>query len=289
MSNLNLDGRVPSAARRPRDAPVNVLCMKWGTAFGPDWVNRLFAGVRRHLSIPHRFICFTDDARHLHPEIEAFPLPEVRVPVGETDLRWRKLAVFQQPLYDLEGPALFLDLDVVIVGSLDEFFSHPGQFLIIRDDDLALPKPLRWLNPRRALTLRRVGNSSVFRFEIGAHPDVLASFVNDPASAIAAQPNQREQEFLTEQIGGTGELTYWPKEWCVSFKNHCVPLFLASYFRDPAPPPDSKVVIFAGSMKIPDAIARRGSTWYRRLGPSDWLKAAWAEPPAPLDRRTVGR
>jgi hypothetical protein len=89
--------------------------MKWGTAFGPDWVNRLFAGVRRHLSIPHRFICFTDDARHLHPEIEAFPLPEVRVPVGETDLRWRKLAVFQQPLYDLEGPALFLDLDVVMV------------------------------------------------------------------------------------------------------------------------------------------------------------------------------
>ena len=257
--------------------PVNVLCMKWGEAFGPEWVNRLHAGVARHLAIPHRFVCFTDDPTGLHPEVEHFPLIEVEVPSGELDLRWRKLAVFRRELYDLEGTALFLDLDLVIVGSLDPFFAEPGEFLIIRDDDLMPAKPLRWIHPARARRMSRVGNSSVFRFEVGAHADILETFVRDPAAAIADQPNRREQEYLTEELWRQGLLRYWPKEWCVSFKKHCIPLLFASYLRDPAPPVGARIIVFAGSLKIPDAIAGRGEKWYRRIGRSEWLAEAWSE------------
>ncbi|HAU58261.1 MAG TPA: glycosyltransferase, partial [Comamonadaceae bacterium] len=28
----------------------HVICMKWGTKYGPEYVNRLYAMVRRHLS-----------------------------------------------------------------------------------------------------------------------------------------------------------------------------------------------------------------------------------------------
>ena len=58
-----------------RLAPVLILTMKWGTLYSADDVNRLFRQVRRHLIPPHRFICFTDDARGLDPGIEAMPLP----------------------------------------------------------------------------------------------------------------------------------------------------------------------------------------------------------------------
>ncbi|MFD2440116.1 hypothetical protein ACFSS8_08540 [Paracoccus kondratievae] len=43
--------------------PVLILTMKWGTVYGAEDVNRLYRQVARHLSRPHRFICFTDDAR----------------------------------------------------------------------------------------------------------------------------------------------------------------------------------------------------------------------------------
>jgi hypothetical protein len=36
---------------RDTDAPLrNVICMKWGTKYGPEYVNRLYAMVRRHLT-----------------------------------------------------------------------------------------------------------------------------------------------------------------------------------------------------------------------------------------------
>ena len=37
-------------------APVNVLCLKWGNYYGPEYVNRLYAGVKRNLHRPFRFV-----------------------------------------------------------------------------------------------------------------------------------------------------------------------------------------------------------------------------------------
>jgi hypothetical protein len=257
--------------------PVTILCLKWGTAYGPEYVNRLYAGVRRHLRRPFRFICMTDDRSGVRSEVEIYRLPQFDLPSWEQDLVWRKLALFNNPLFDLTGTALFLDLDVAIVGGLDDFFERPGPFHIIRDDHLALPKWGRWINPARARRLHRVGNTSVMRFEIGAHAYIPQKYLADPRTVMEDQPNHREQEFVTEEINDRGLLQHWPKPWCVSFKNQCVPLLAASYLRDPAPPADARIVVFAGKLKIPDAIAGRGGSWYRRIGPSPWLEAAWSD------------
>jgi hypothetical protein len=254
-------------------APVNIICMKWGTLYGPEYVNFLRAGVARHLKRPHRFVCFTDDAAGLRDDVQALPLPDLGMPKGQGDLRWRKLAVFRRDLYGLQGTALFLDLDLVIVGALDDFFELPGRFLIIRDDDLFRPKPLRRLNPARDRFKASVGNSSVFRFEIGAHGDVLDTYTADPTRAGAEYEN--EQEFLTGQMAAQGLLQYWPREWCVSFKNDCVPRGLKSWLADPAVPPDARIVVFAGTPKMSDVLAGRGHKWYRRIGDTRWLREAW--------------
>ena len=113
---------------------VNVICMKWGTKYGPEFVNKLRSMVRRHLVHPHRFVCFTDDAAGLDlaAGIEALPLPAMDLPPGK-ERGWRKLSTFAAPLADLRGPTLFLDVDVVITGALDVFFDHPGKFCIIHD------------------------------------------------------------------------------------------------------------------------------------------------------------
>ena len=252
---------------------VNVICMKWGRLYGPEYVNYLRAGVARHLQRPHRFVCFTDDATGLDPAVEARPLPELGLPAGHGDRRWQKLAVFRETLADLRGTTLFLDLDLVVVGDLGPFFDLPGRFFIIRDDDLFRAKPLRRLNGERDRFLRSVGNSSVFRFEIGQHRYILDAYLADPAAATAKY--EISQQFQSAQLAAHGDLHYWPSEWCVSFKNACVPRPPASHWRDPTVPPGTRIVVFAGEPKMGDVLAGRGHTWYRRIGNVDWLRRAW--------------
>ncbi|WP_299550642.1 hypothetical protein [uncultured Tateyamaria sp.] len=253
--------------------PVLILTMKWGTLYGPKYVNRLARGVSRHLARPHRFICFTDDTTGLSSDVEALPLPDMRLPGGHEDTRWRKLGLFAQDLFGLSGTALFLDLDLIVVGSLDPFFEDNEPFRIIQDDTLFRSKPLRRINPDRDRFLASVGNSSVFRYQIGAHSYILDAYLADPVAATAQY--EISQQFQSAQLARHGHLSYWPAEWCVSFKNHCVPRGIRSYFTNPRLPDEAKIVVFAGEPKMHDALSGKGSKWYRRIGDVGWLRTAW--------------
>lgn len=252
---------------------ILVLCMKWGQIYGPEYVNRLRNGVARNLSYSHRFICFTDDPRGIDEGIEIFPLPSLGLPPNHQDLRWRKLALLGKDVFGLTGAALFLDLDLVVVHRLEPFFDLPGSFFIIRDMDLFRSKPLRKFNPSKDRFLNSVGNSSVFRMEMGAHSDILEKFISDPVSAQSSF--KISQQFMSHELNKRGLLNYWPKEWCVSFKNHCIPRYWRSYFQEPFIPEGAKIVVFAGNLKMQDVVDGGGSKWYRRIGNIDWLVNQW--------------
>ena len=110
--------------------------MKWGTKFSPEYVNLLAAMVRKNLTVPHRFVCFTENAEGLDSRIEVRPLPEMNLDARLPERGWRKLTVFQDRLDDLVGQALFIDLDVLIWDNLDCFFELDGAFRIIQDWNL---------------------------------------------------------------------------------------------------------------------------------------------------------
>ena len=236
---------------------ANVICMKWGTKFGPEYVNRLHGMVSRHLSRPHRFVCFTDDATGLAEGIEARPLPVMDLPPGK-ERGWRKLSTFQAPLADLTGPTLFLDLDLVILDALDPFFEFPGEFCIIHD----------WLRPWRI-----TGNSSIYRFEANAHPGCYADFM--AAIDEVKREHRNEQAYLSQWMHDQGKLKYWPAEWCVSFKRHCIPKFPANLWRAPAKPAGARVLVFHGSPTPEEAIAGRIRSKFRYIKPSPWLQGLW--------------
>lgn len=257
---------------------VTILCMKWGTLFGPEYVNRLYAGVKRHMSIPFRFVCLTDNTEGLLPGIDAKPLPDIAVK-GSKDLRWRKLVVLKRDLYGMSGPAIFLDLDTVVVDDLAPLFALPGRFHICRERVL-FPKRLRtarrWLLKRKRYHASNLeGNSSVFRFDIGEFSYVLDRYLADPAAA--ARDYRREQDFLTLTVRETGQLNYWPDEACVSFLDGCVPLWPASYFKDPTVPPGARVVVFVNHANMQMALDGEIRLPFRRVGNVDWLKTAWSE------------
>jgi hypothetical protein len=247
------------------DVQRHILCMKWGTKYGPEYVNRLYAMVRRHLSGDFKFVCLTDDGAGIRPEVQCLPIPplDLHLKPGQKDHAWKKLTTFEQDLHGLKGTALFIDLDVVIVGSLDAFFECPGEFLIIRD--YARP----W---RRA---RITGNSSVYRFELGAHPDVLAYFRANMDKVQAEHRN--EQEYLSAFMHAKGKLAYWPAAWCPSFKYHGIPNWPTNYWSEPFVPEGARIVIFHGECNPPDALAGKRNRAFRFIRRARWIERFWHE------------
>jgi hypothetical protein len=232
--------------------------MKWGTKYGSDYVNKLHSMVQRHLTIPHRFVCFTDNAQGFAPGIESFPLPEMDLPANAPERGWNKLTTLGARLGDLEGTALFLDLDILITDNIDCFFELPGQFCIIHD----------WLRPNRL-----TGNSSVYRWEIGAHTDVLEHFVQNREDV--RKKHRNEQAYLTARIMETGSVTYWPQAWCRSFKRHCMPGGIRGLWQTPTVPADVKIIVFHGNPNPHDAIRGKSRKRWKFLKPTPWIADHW--------------
>jgi hypothetical protein len=235
-----------------------VLCMKWGTKYGPEYVNRLYAMVARHLRGPLQFVCLTDSSAGVRSEVRCLPIPSLDLPAGIPERGWTKLTTFEADLHGLRGTALFLDLDVVITGDITPFFEVPGEFLIIHD----------WKRPWRI-----TGNSSVYRWELGAHADVLAEFRAQHEDIRRRLRN--EQAFLSEVMHRQGKLRYWPAEWCQSFKYHCIPPWPASWWRAPVLPPEARIIVFHGEVNPPDAVAGRRNRRFRRMRPAPWVSEHW--------------
>lgn len=244
----------------------HILCMKWGTKYGPEYVNRLYGMVRRHLRGDFKFVCLTDRSEGIRPEVQCLPIPPLALTPkpGQRDMAWRKLTTFEADLHGLRGTALFLDLDVVIVGPLDDFFTQPGQFLIIHD------YPRFWRSRNRV-----TGNSSVYRFELGAHADVLAYF-RAHMDEIPAQ-FRNEQAFLSDFLHRQGKLSYWPAGWCPSFKYSGIPAWPSNYWKPPFVPPEARIVIFHGECNPPDALAGRRNKRFAHIEPARWIAEHWRD------------
>ena len=237
----------------------NVICMKWGDKFGPEYVNNLYYMVEKNLTIPHRFVCFTDNAEGLDEGIEARPLPELNDD-GLPEKAWKKLGLFTEKLADLEGTALFLDLDIVIRENIDEFFKVEGDFLIIKDWDF--PNDI-------------IGNSSVFRFEVNKYPHIIPNFYKEGKDIRKRYKN--EQAFLSHQMYDKGVLKYWDKKWCVSFKRNCLRPFPLNFFQTPKDPTEAKILVFHGRPTPEQAYKGfMGKGGFRYVKPTKWLDKYWS-------------
>jgi hypothetical protein len=247
---------------------VNVVCLKWGLKFGPEYVNNLYHMVRRNITLPFRFICMTEVADGIEAGVEIKPLPDFEEPPRELSpycLNWRKLALFDQQVYDLQGKILFLDLDVVIIDNIDCFFSYSDKLSIIEN----------WSQPNRL-----IGQSSVFCFGIGKYTHLLEKYRNERDAVL--KNNRTEQVYITRELG-KDNFDYFPDDWCKSFKIHCMPGGFLNTFKAPTKiPRGAKIIVFHGNPNPPDAIAGRwGITvpWYKRfyktVKPTQWIAQHW--------------
>lgn len=239
-----------------------VICMRWGTRYGADFVNRLHRMVRRNTQRPLRFVCFTDNDQGYDEGVEAQPLPPIDLPEKVRWLPWQKMSLWQSPLSDLTGNILFFDIDLVITGSIDPFFDYqPEKSFVVSEN---------WTQPGSG-----IGNTSCFRFTAGAHPNLYDRLMDDPAAIVEGY--RIEQVYISREIQ---EMSWWPADWVVSFKHSLLPRWPLNHFIVPKLPPETRVVAFTGK---PDPDEARDGHWpapwykktYKAVRPTPWIAEHW--------------
>lgn len=119
------------------------------------YINKLAEGVARHLSLPHRFICFSDDPDKVPEGIDYQPLG-----CSVFTRCIPKCWVYAFSPLPAGAKCLVIDLDTIIVGSLDIFFQHSKE-LVAREKFCCLSKSV----PDGDIVYFRVGSEATRRIE----------------------------------------------------------------------------------------------------------------------------
>lgn len=253
-------------------SPVNIICLKWGTFYPTSYVNILYRSVKRHLHRPFRFVCVTEDPGGLVDGVEVEPIPANPLPDSPAMKRkgwpnvFLKLVVLRDGFARLQGPTLFLDIDIVIMDDIDCFFDYkPGKNCIIHN----------WVEARKLLFAKRpeVGNSSVFRFEAGKSQYIYDRFLREAEQAMDQTYYRTEQAFLTYAME---ERYWWPEDWTASYKRHCRPAFPLNMFVRPKKPEGAKILVFHGAPNPDEAVAGfKGTKPHHKVLPAPWILEDW--------------
>lgn len=222
---------------------INFACVNYGTKYKPTYVQNLYNMVKRHLTVPHKFICFTDQ-------------PYVRKQIkGDVEFRqfkkhnlkgyWNKLQLFS-PSSKLEGPTLYMDLDVVIKGNIDCFanFGDDETTGVMRD----FGQPDTWYN------------SSILKFNNKTVSYIWDEYDKDPA---LYQKQQGDQNVITNFVKGKETTKIFPDEWTQSYK--WLDRSRTRFHREKwtfEELPSAKVAIFHGSPNPHESV-------------EEWVKKHW--------------
>jgi hypothetical protein len=174
---------------------ITVLCVRFGTKYGIEYVERLRNMVTRHLTVPFEFVCLTDDST---------PIKGVRLIVqknaGYHRAWWHKIHMFD-PSLPLQERILYLDLDVVIINNIDKLFSNNGNFYGILDFNRKFNKDYKSLN------------SSVLLWNYQTQNIIWDNFVSNSSDALKLHGDQDWIWKLKKE-----EIKFWPVDWIQSYK-----------------------------------------------------------------------
>jgi hypothetical protein len=170
---------------------INVVCvLRQGGKVGYDatWVEKLKNSVARNLTLEHRFICLSD----VSVPCEQIPL------IGTGAGFWAKLELFRPGLF--EGPVLYIDLDTVICGNLNDIVGciKDQQFVMLLETD------------------KNVVSSAVMWWQ-GDYSYLWNQYIEMPEEVLKEQyskmPKYGDQAFIEDHTKHTLLQEHIPEQW----------------------------------------------------------------------------
>jgi len=212
----------------------NLICLHWGDRYGPEYVMNLWNGANRFSTTPFDFHVLTDNARQ-HPQNLGWYFHHAPL-WDNTEPWWYKMLMFGLPV---DGINLYMDLDVVLVNSIDKFWKFcPGEFVILQD-----------FNRQFVPDYKRV-NSSIMRWQDSSMNWLTSMFVNRRPHSVSSF--RGDQDYIDHH---TTNRELWPREWAMSWKwevnNGGVKHPGDRYQKTDEihVPPDTSVLVFHGTPK----------------------------------------
>ena len=177
---------------------MNFVCVYYGNKYRPEYVQKLYNMVKRHLTIKHNFICFTDNTS-LHRIVKG-DIDFRKFPLDDEIGWWNKLQLFH-PDSGLVGENLYMDLDVVILKNINQMaqFGDTETFGALHD-----------------FTGHTGINSSIMKFNNTIMtPAVWYRYYEDRPRW---RKYQGDQNVVYEFMKDHTNLQYMPNEWTFSYK-----------------------------------------------------------------------
>lgn len=167
-----------------------------GGVYTPEYVEKLKRGFERHLPVPHKFVCLTDDV-----------FADYCVPLQhDWPGWWAKIELFRPGV--LTGRVIAVDLDTVLLGDLSALLAHD--------------KPVVMLGDYNA---RKVPNSCLMYWG-GDLTHIYTKFCEDPRkhrTRYDAFPKIGDQAFIADVLheSNMAPALWWdilPKDFLVHFQ-----------------------------------------------------------------------
>lgn len=179
----------------------NLLCVKHGSYYGPEYVINLYNGTRKHSSIDFNFHVLTDDDSLL-PKDKGWiihKLPDWRL--DQNKAWFYKMVMFDKALA-IRGRNLYIDLDCVIIDDIDDIWKYSSpDFVICQDFNRVYNPDFRGIN------------SSVMSWTDDDLAFLYESFSRDVDSFTSKYRGDQDviQDLATKR-------SLYPKEWMRSYR-----------------------------------------------------------------------
>lgn len=217
---------------------IQVVCVKWGTAYRANCVNSLYRSVIANTSEPVRFVCITDETpAAFDAGIHVHPFPDLGVPANRlTKGCLLKLGMFAEGVLEPDLPTVYVDLDTIVTGDVGRLAER--------------------LRSRAAIYLMQGHRIPTWRVSGLAKRIAPRFYYHGNSSVLAFYP--QDYHFLAElfkQKWHTGE-PYFPKVFSVDDR------FISCFARDTLRVFSSRDVVkfgseFASPIPWVEAICRR--------------------------------
>jgi hypothetical protein len=181
---------------------LTVACvLKSGGTYLPEDVRKLYRGVERHMTGQFEFCVLTDLRKAFEDDVNIYDYGFNE----EWPSWWSKIALWDRYQFDECGSVLYLDLDTIITGSLDEFVERASSRLRAQRADLMM------LQDRRHEVLRGSGIMYWERPELLTH--LYDRFASDPEHYMqkySMMPWLGDQAYTQQRLNPNSIATFAP-------------------------------------------------------------------------------
>ena len=216
---------------------INFACVYYGDKYTRpptdpwSYLRNLYNMVERNLTVPYKFVCFTDSTvLHKQKEFRGKDIEFRQFKRHDFEGWFNKLQLFS-PESKLEGDTLYMDLDVVIMKNIDELatIGESKNFVGMND-----------FNPSSGLF-----NSSIMRFNNQYHSIIWKEYLKRKTEFNHAHG---DQDIISAIIKSHEDSIAFPDSWTQSYKwlnrkGERYHIDKMTYEQDP----NAKVCVFHGN------------------------------------------